>query len=47
MERGIENEIAKHVLSGDFTDGDTAGVDRVDGKLTSAKHVVVGQKASA
>jgi hypothetical protein len=47
VERHTENEIAKHVLSGDFTDGDTAGVARVDGKLTSAKHVEVGPKASA
>jgi ATP-dependent Clp protease ATP-binding subunit ClpC len=46
VERHIENEIAKRVLSGDFADGDTVEVDAAGGKLTFAKHATAKRKAS-
>jgi ATP-dependent Clp protease ATP-binding subunit ClpC len=45
LERYVENDIAKRILSGEFTDGDVVLVDAVDGKLTYAKSKAK-QKAS-
>lgn len=47
VERYIENEIAKRVLSGDFVDGDTVDVGTASGKLTFAKNTQAREKASA
>ena len=47
VERHIENEVAKRVLSGEFADGDTVDIDAADGKLTFAKHATAKQEASA
>jgi ATP-dependent Clp protease ATP-binding subunit ClpC len=47
VERHIENEIAKRVLSGEFADGDTVDIDAADGKLTFAKHLTANQEVSA
>ena len=45
LERYVENDIAKRILSGEFTDGDVVLVDAVDGMLTYAKSKAK-QKAS-
>ena len=37
IERYVENEAAKRILGGEFTDGDTVEVDIADGKLSFAK----------
>ncbi|MDA0798151.1 MAG: AAA family ATPase [Chloroflexi bacterium] len=47
VERHIENEIAKRVLSGELADGDTVDIDAANGKLTFAKHVTAKQEGSA
>jgi ATP-dependent Clp protease ATP-binding subunit ClpC len=47
IERSIENEIAKRVLGGDFTDGDVVEVDVESKKLTFTKKVQAQVAASA
>ena len=47
IERDVENEVAKRILSGEFTDGDTVLVDAADGKLSFAKRAAAKEKAAA
>jgi ATP-dependent Clp protease ATP-binding subunit ClpA len=47
IERYIENEIAKKVLSGEFADGDTVVVGAASGKLTFLKRRTSVQGAAA
>ena len=43
----MENEIAKRILSGDFTESDTVLVDVAKGKLTFARQAPAKTKAPA
>ena len=47
IERSIENEVAKRVLSGEFDDGDVVEVDVASKKLTFAKKAQSTSKVAA
>ena len=47
VERHVENEIAKRILSGDFVESDTVLVGVAKGKLTFDRRAAAGEKAAA